>query len=278
MAVDDDLAILLDRLPPSSTSSTTLHLSTPSATDSHPHAHFAPNPPSYSSAANTVKSKAQRSSQITSTTGQNTNLNSKSDSQSNGSAAHSASKHSSPKSKSKSNSHSHSHSDSKDSAHASSILELGPPINGSGNPNGGSATGHKSRSSSDKAKSDRGDDSKSNNGTETHYGNQVEIQTGEHDGDGHNVGLLKPVKKAKSVASNMSRKSKYGGDPNSESLAEKHKREWEAVRFSFFSYQIMAEVDLTGLVPRWIGCPDCRRRDCRCTKWCVPNSYYKVPR
>ena len=64
LTTDGDLAIMQSRLPPSSTTSATLHLSPP-----HAHAHFAssPAPPAYSTASSTVKSKTKSASKSKST-------------------------------------------------------------------------------------------------------------------------------------------------------------------------------------------------------------------
>lgn len=185
---DDDLEILLSRLPPSSTSSTTLHLSLPSQASSHPHAHFAPSPPSYSTAAETVKSKAQRSQSQTSTPS--------SKPQANGNTPPSALK--SPKSKDYA------------SVNSTPNLGLGAPIGGA---NGDSHSGApKTRQSSVKAKSVGGGEAKTVGTT----------------ADGTSVGMVKPARRAQSVASTRSRRSKYG-DPNAEPMGDVHKRNWEAV-------------------------------------------------
>jgi hypothetical protein len=47
--------------------------------------------------------------------------------------------------------------------------------------------------------------------------------------------MIKPGKRAKSVASNMSRKSRYGGDEDAEPMHVVHKRNWEAVSIYFVS-------------------------------------------
>lgn len=64
LIVDDDLSILLSRIPPSSSTGATLHLTPPSH-----HAHFSSSaqsaPPVYSTASGNIKSKAQSQSKGT---------------------------------------------------------------------------------------------------------------------------------------------------------------------------------------------------------------------
>lgn len=91
---------------------------------------------------------------------------------------------------------------------------MGKPIKGGDGINGGSTSDSpKARKSSEKAKSEGGGEAK----------------TIEHTADGTSVAMFKPARKAHSIRSTQSRRSKYGNDPNAESMADIHKREWEAV-------------------------------------------------
>lgn len=96
--------------------------------------------------------------------------------------------------------------------------QLGAPVSALKSPataNGGSAIsggGPKARASNEKAKSVGGGEAK----------------TIEHTADGTSVGMVKPARKAQSVTSTRSRRSKYG-DPNAEPMGDVHKRNWEAV-------------------------------------------------
>lgn len=224
--IDDDLAILLERSPPATTQAVTLHLTAevdgPQANSNsqsksqgqgQAHAHFAPNPPSYHTAAGNIKSKAQKSSAQKDNSAPSALKNSKS-SETNGS---------SPKSQSKSNG---------DNKESSGSAKLAPALplskeNGTGGKSGSSGqtkTADKKASSDDKSeKKDSGDSKqpeKSKNGG------------GEPKNGGKSEEKPQSGKRAKSVMSTQSRKSRYGGDEDAEPMHVVHKRNWEAVSYS----------------------------------------------
>lgn len=192
------------------------------------HAHFAPSPPSYHTAAGNIKSKAQKSSAQKDNSAPSALKNSKSkSSETNGS---------SPKSASKSNGN----KDSSESA------KLAPPLpqftgNGSGG-NGGSSTQKKVEDK--KVNHDNKSEEKTKNG-DAKNGGQSEQKS-------------ERGKRAQSVMSTRSRKSRYGGDEDAEPMHVVHKRNWENVSVFHPEYRIRIAPGLMA-VPRQLRCQDyCR--------------------
>jgi hypothetical protein len=176
------------------------------------HAHFAPNPPSYHTAAGNIKSKAQKSSAQKDNSAPSALKNSKSN-ETNGSSP----KKAAPK------------SNGNDNKESSGSVKLAPPLplfNGNGS---GSTTqtkiGDKKPSDDDKfekkASGDHKQSEKTKNGGESKSGGQTN--------GGQSEGKSQSGRRAQSVMSTRSRKSRYGGDEDAEPMHVVHKRNWEAV-------------------------------------------------
>lgn len=248
---------MIERFPPASTPTVTLHLTAEvdgpqhksqgqGQGQGHAHAHFAPSPPSYHTAAGNIKSKAQKSSAQKDNSAPSALKNSSSkSSETNGS---------SPKAASKSNGN-------KESSGSVKLAPPLPPFTGQGS--GGNGGGSTQKKIEDKKvngdqKSDRkvsGDHKKSeksqNGGQESKNGGET---------GGQNEG--KSSRRAQSVMSTRSRKSRYGGDEDAEPMHVVHKRNWEAVSNSSLGIDQMLIA-----VPRQLGCQDYRWRSRRCAQW-----------
>jgi hypothetical protein len=195
----------------------TLHLTVPvssgsqnggqSQSQGHAHAHFASSPPTYSTAAGNVKSKAQRSQSNGAPA--SALKNPSKTSESNGKSS-SASNGNSPSKKTKDQSNGSGNGSSK----------LAPPL----------PLGATFKSSGDKEKNVHSEKGKDASGGET------KSKDFASNGNGSEAGA-KPAKKAQSVMSTKSRRSKWGDD-DAEPMHVVHKRNWEAVSHSDINYSL----------------------------------------
>jgi hypothetical protein len=200
---------LVERFPPASTPAVTLHLTaevdgpqSKSQGQGQNHAHFAPSPPSYHTAAGNVKSKAQKSSAQKDNQAPSALKNSKSkSSETNGS---------SPKDATKSNGNKES----------SGSVKLAPPLP--------PLDKVLKKVEDKKVPDDHKSDKKASNDHKQSEEKSKNGGQGSRNG-GQSEEKSQSGRRAQSIMSTRSRKSKYGGDEDAEPMHVVHKRNWEAV-------------------------------------------------
>jgi len=218
---------LVERFPPASTPAVTLHLTaevdgpqSKSTNQGQNHAHFAPSPPSYNTAADNVKSKAQKSSAQKDNQPPSALKNSKSKSgETNGSSLKEATK-------------SNGNKQSNGNKESSGSVKLAPPlppidkvlkkVDDKKEPEdhkSGSKTSEGHKQSEGKSVGHKHSEQKSQNGGhESRNGGQSE----EKPKTGWRA-------QAPSIMSTRSKKSRYGGDEDAEPMHVVHARKWEEV-------------------------------------------------
>jgi hypothetical protein len=220
---------LVERFPPSSTPAVTLHLTAevdgPQSQSKSPsqgqnHAHFAPSPPSYNSAASNVKSKAQKSSAQKDNQAPSALKNSKSKSgETNGS---------SPKNETKSNGNKQSNGNKE----SSGSVKLAPPLP----PLDKVLKKIEDKTVPDDHKSDRKTSESHKQSDEKSNGHKQSEEKSKNGGQGSKNGGQSEEKpktgwraQAPSIMSTRSKKSRYGGDADAEPMHVVHQRKWEEV-------------------------------------------------
>ena len=229
---------MVERFPPSSTPAVTLHLTaevdgpqsqSKSSSQGQNHAHFAPSPPSYNSAASNVKSKAQKSSAQKDNQPPSALKNSKSKSgETNGS---------SPKDETKTNGNKQSNGNKGSSGNVKLAPPL-PPLDKvlkkvedkkvpDDHESDKKTTNHKSdRKSSD---SHRQTDEKSNGHKQSEEKSKNGVQGSKNGGQSEEKPKTGWRAQAPSIMSTRSKKSRYGGDEDAEPMHVVHQRKWEEV-------------------------------------------------
>ena len=218
---------MVERFPPASTPSVTLHLTAEvdgpqakSTGQGQNHAHFAPSPPSYNTAAGNVKSKAQKSSAQKDNQPPSALKNSKSKSgETNGS---------SPKDVTKSNGNKQSN-DNKESSGSVKLAPPLPPIDKILK-----KIDDKKEPEDHKTGSKTSEGHKQSEGkSDGHKQSKQKSQNGEHGSRNGGQSEEKPKTgwraQAPSIMSTRSKKSRYGGDEDAEPMHVVHARKWEEV-------------------------------------------------